>query len=545
MTGSLDLRLNAALAVMAGFGADVEGAKAAASFTNGMNPETILTSLGPASNQKQQAPELAAAASVKDSLKGTGEAQPGTATEKAGKEQLNHEHCVQDRCVAVRDTAEIMDTTSENSVSLIEDIAEKLEVFGMAAVGLISGGKPLLDLLAKLAGKLSEDILRSRNNCLDTTMDQLIRDAKPSAEPGNSDKPVCQDPKPAETKCPEPVKAPEGDCPAPKKVVTPPPAVEQPCETGAAQHPTPQAAAQVVTQTAMAQAPQPAPAPAPVPAPEPAPAPPPMPAQSLVPPPPPPAPPAPLAPSLAGSLQINVEGAVRLWEQIVHCATEALAPPADPCPASAPEPAPEPTLEPEPCPEPKPEPCPEPEPELEPVPPTEQVEHKEECEPEPKPEPKPEPAEHCEKSEQEVEQKPVGNPQPEPKPEPEPEPSEPCEEQKPEPEPKPKPEPPQQCEEPKPEPCPEPKPEHKAPTPPSSDTKGEPITPAAPSQEPAPEPNVENHPKPQPAPSKQWTPDVWVSAAGAASIEMTGASVELTTAGAAAVGVNIERSGEW
>ncbi len=535
MTGSLDLRLNAALAVMAGFGADVEGAKAAASFTNGMNPETILTSLGPASNQKQQAPELAAAASVKDSLKGTGEAQPGTATEKAGKEQLNHEHCVQDRCVAVRDTAEIMGTTSENSVSLIEDIAEKLELFGMAAVGLISGGKPLLDLLAKLAGKLSEDILRSRNNCLDTTMDQLIRDAKPAAEPGNSDKTVCQDPKPAETKCPEPVKSPEGDYPAPKKVVTPPPAAEQPCETGPSQHPAPQAAAQVVTQTAMAQAPQPAPAPAPVPAPEPAPAPPPMPAQSLVPPPPPPAPPAPLAPPLAGSLQINVEGAVRLWEQIVHCATEALAPPADHCPASAPEPAPEPT------PEPKPEPAP----------PTEKVEHKEECEPEPKPEPKPEPADHCEKSEQEVEQKPVGNPQPqpepklEPEPEPKPEPPHQCEEPKlepkpepePEPELKPKPEPPQQCE--------EPKPEHKAPTPPSSDTKGEPITPAAPSQEPAPAPNAENHPKPQPAPSKQWTPDVWVSAAGAASIEMTGASVELAAAGAAAVGVNIERSGEW
>ena len=134
MTGSLDLRLNAALDVMAGFGADVEGAKAVASFTNGMNPETILTSLGPASNQKQQAPELAAEACVKESLKGTGDAQPGTATEKAGKEQLNHEHCVQDRCVAVRDTAEIMGTTSENSVSLIEDIAEKLELFGMAAI---------------------------------------------------------------------------------------------------------------------------------------------------------------------------------------------------------------------------------------------------------------------------------------------------------------------------------------------------------------------------------------------------------------------------
>ena len=535
MTGSLDLRLNAALDVMAGFGADVEGAKAVASFTNGMNPETILTSLGPASNQKQQAPELAAEACVKESLKGTGDAQPGTATEKAGKEQLNHEHCVQDRCVAVRDTAEIMGTTSENSVSLIEDIAEKLELFGMAAIGLINGGKPLLDLLGKLAGKLSEDILRSRNNCLDTTMDQLIRDARPAADPGNSDKPVCQDPKPAETKCPEPVKAPEGDCPAPKKVVTPPPAAEQPCETGPAQHPASQAAAQVVTQTAMAQAPQPAPAPAPVPAPEPAPAPPPMPAQSLVPPPPPPAPPAPLAPPLAGSLQINVEGAVRLWEQIVHCATEALAPPADHCPASAPEPAPEPT------PEPKPEPAP----------PTEQVEHKEECEPEPKPEPKPEPADHCEKSEQEVEQKPVGNPQPqpepklEPEPEPKPEPPHQCEEPKlepkpepePEPELKPKPEPPQQCE--------EPKPEHKAPTPPSSDTKGEPITPAAPSQEPAPAPNAENHPKPQPAPSKQWTPDVWVSAAGAASIEMTGTSVELAGAGAVAVGVNIERSGEW
>lgn len=506
MTGSLDLRLNAALAVMAGFGADVEGAKAAASFTNGMNPETILTSLGPASNQKQQAPELAAEACVKESLAGTGDAQPGTATEKAGKEQLNHEHCVQDRCVAVRDTAEIMGTTSENSVSLIEDIAEKLELFGMAAIGLINGGKPLLDLLAKLAGKLSEDILRSRNNCLDTTMDQLIRDAKPAAEPGNSDKPVCQDPKPAETKCPEPVKAPEGDCPAPKKVVTPPPAGEQPCETGAAQHPAPQAAAQVVTQTAMAQAPQPAPAPTPVADPEPAPAPEPMPAQSLVPPPPPPAPPDPLAPPLAGSLQINVEGAVRLWEQIVHCATEAMAPPTDHCPAPepAPEPKPEPAPAPEPCPDPKPEPAPEP------APPTEQVGHKEECEPEPKP---------------------VGNPQPEP------EPSEPCDEPKPEP----KPEPPQQCEEskpePKPQPEPEPKPEHKAPTPPSSDTKGEPITPAA--------PNLENDPKPQPAPSKQWTPDVWVSAAGAASIEMTGASVELAAAGAAAVGVNIERSGEW
>lgn len=479
MTGSLDLRLNAALDVMAGFGAPVEGAKAAASFTNGMNPETILTSLGPASNQKQKAPELAAEACVKESLKGTGDAQPGTATEKAGKEQLNHEHCVQDRCVAVRDTAEIMGTTSENSVSLIEDIAEKLELFGMAAIGLINGGKPLLDLLAKLAGKLSEDILRSRNNCLDTTMDQLIRDAKPAAEPGNSDKPVCQDPKPVETKCPEPVKAPEGDCPAPKKVVTPPPAAEQPCETGAAQHPAPQAAAQVVTQTAMAQAPQPASPPVPEPAPAPAPAPEPMPAQSLVP--PPPAPPAPLAPSLAGSLQINVEGAARLWEQIVHCATEALAPPADHCPA------------PEPAPEPKPEPAPEPEP----------------C-----PEPKPEPPQQCE----------------EPKPEP-----------KPEPEPEPKPEPPQECEEPKPEP----KPEHKAPTPPSSDTKGEPITPAAPSQDSAPEPNPENHPKPQPAPSKQWTPDVWVSAAGAASIEMTGTSVELAGAGAVAVGVNIERSGEW
>lgn len=487
MTGSLDLRLNAALDVMAGFGADVEGAKAVASFTNGMNPETILTSLGPASNQKQQAPELAAEACVKESLKGTGDAQPGTATEKAGKEQLNHEHCVQDRCVAMRDTAEIMGTTSENSVSLIEDIAEKLELFGMAAIGLINGGKPLLDLLAKLAGKLSEDILRSRNNCLDTTMDQLIRDARPAADPGNSDKPVCQDPKPAETKCPEPVKAPEGDCPAPKKVVTPPPAAEQPYETGPAQHPAPQAAAQVVTQTAMAQAPQPAPAPAPVPAPEPAPAPAPMSAQSLVPLPPPPAPPAPLAPPLAGSLQINVEGAVRLWEQIVHCATEALAPPADHCPASAPELAPEPTPEPEPCPEPKPE---------------------------PEPEPKPEPPHQCEE------------PKLEPKSEPEPEP-----------EPKPKPEPPQQCE--------EPKPEHKAPTPPSSDTKGEPITPAAPSQESAPEPNAENDPKPQPAPSKQWTPDVWVSAAGAASIEMTGTSVELAAAGAAAVGVNIERSGEW
>lgn len=497
MTGSLDLRLNAALAVMAGFGAPVEGAKAAASFTNGMNPETILTSLGPASNQKQQAPELAAEACVKESLKSTGDAQPGTATEKAGKEQLNHEHCVQDRCVAVRDTAEIMGTTSETSVSLIEDIAEKLELFGMAAIGLINGGKPLLDLLAKLAGKLSEDILRSRNNCLDTTMDQLIRDAKPAAELGNSDKPVCQDPKPAETKCPEPVKAPEGDCPAPKKVVTPPPAAEQLCETGAAQHPAPQAAAQVVTQTAMAQAPQPAPAPAPVADPEPAPAPAPMPAQSLVPPPPPPAPLAPLAPPLAGSLQINVEGAVRLWEQIVHCATEALAPPADQCPVPAPEPAPEP--EPEPAPEPEPEPCPEPEPEPEPAPPAEQVEHKEECEPEPQPEPKPEL-----------------------KPLPEPEPS-------------------QECEEPKPEP----KPEHKAPTPPSSDTKGEPITPAAPSPESAPERNAENHPKPEPVPSKQWTPDVWVSAAGAASIEMTGTSVELAGAGAAAVGVNIERSGEW
>lgn len=530
MTGSLDLRLNAALAVMAGFGAPVEGAKAAASFTNGMNPETILTSLGPASNQKQQAPELAAEACVKENLKGTGDAQPGTATEKAGKEQLNHEHCVQDRCVAVRDTAEIMGTTSETSVSLIEDIAEKLELFGMAAIGLINGGKPLLDLLAKLAGKLSEDILRSRNNCLDTTMDQLIRDAKPAAEPGNSDKPVCQDPKPAETKCPEPVKAPEGDCPAPKKVVTPPPAAEQQCETGAAQHPAPQAAAQVVTQTAMAQAPQPAPVPAPVADPEPAPAPAPMPAQSLVPPPPPPAPPAPLAPPLAGSLQINVEGAVRLWEQIVHCATEALTPPADQCPVPPPEPAsepepcsepkPEPCPEPEPAPEsalapepaPEPEPCPEPEPEPEPAPPTEQVEHKEECEPEPKPEPKPEPPQQCE------------DPKPEPKPELEPKPE-------------PKPEPPQQCE--------APKPEHKAPTPPSSDTKGEPITPAAPSPESAPEPNAENHPKPQPVPSKQWTPDVWVSAAGAASIEMTGTSVELAGAGAAAVGVNIERSGEW
>lgn len=529
MTGSLDLRLNAALAVMAGFGAPVEGAKAAASFTNGMNPETILTSLGPASNQKQQAPELAAEACVKDSLRGTGDAQPGTATEKAGKEQLNHEHCVQDRCVAVRDTAEIMGTTSENSVSVIEDIAEKLELFGMAAIGLINGGKPLLDLLAKLAGKLSEDILRSRNNCLDATMDQLIRDAKPAAEPGNSDKPVCQDPKPAETKCPEPVKAPESDCPAPKKVVTPPPAAEQPCETGPAQHPAPQAAAQVVTQTAMAQAPQPASPPVPEPAPAPAPAPEPMPAQSLVPPPPPPAPPAPLAPSLAGSLQINVEGAARLWEQIVHCATEALAPPADHCPAPepAPEPKPEPAPEPEPCPEPKPEPKPEP------APPTEQVGHKEECEPEPKPvgnpQPEPEPSEPCD----------------EPKPEPKPEPPQQCEEPKPEPkpepEPEPKPEPPQECEEPKPEP----KPEHKAPTPPSSDTKGEPITPAAPSQDSAPEPNPENHPKPQPAPSKQWTPDVWVSAAGAASIEMTGTSVELAGAGAAAVGVNIERSGEW
>ena len=484
MTGSLDLRLNTALAVMAGFGAPVEGAKAAASFTNGMNPETILTSLGPASNQKQQAPELAAEACVKESLKGTGDAQPGTATEKAGKEQLNHEHCVQDRCVAVRDTAEIMGTTSENSVSLIEDIAEKLELFGMAAIGLINGGKPLLDLLAKLAGKLSEDILRSRNNCLDTTMDQLIRDAKPAAEPGNSDKPVCQDPKPAETKCPEPVKAPESDCPAPKKVVTPPPATEQPCETGAAQHPAPQAAAQVVTQTAMAQAPQPAPAPAPVADPEPAPAPAPMPAQSLVPPPPPPAPPAPLAPPLAGSLQINVEGAVRLWEQIVHCATEALAPPADQFPVPAPEPAPL----------------------------AEQVEHKEECKPEPQSEPKPELPQKCEE------------PKPEPKAEPEPKPE-------------PKPESPQQCE--------EPKPEHKAPTPPSSDTKGEPITPAAPSPESAPERNPENHPKPEPVPSKQWTPDVWVSAAGAASIEMTGTSVELAGAGAVAVGVNIERSGEW
>lgn len=541
MTGSLDLRLNAALDVMAGFGADVEGAKAAASFTNGMNPETILTSLGPVSNQKQKAPELATEACVKDSLKGTGESQPGTATEKAGKEQLNHECCVQDRCVAVRDTAEVMGTTSETSVSLIEDIAEKLELFGMAAIGLIGGGKPLIDLLAKLAGKLAEDILHSRNNCLDTTMDQLIRDAKPAAEPGNSHKPLCDDPKPVETKCPEPVKAPEGDCPAPKKVVTPPPAAEQPCETGPAQHPAPQAAAQVVTQTAMAQAPQPAPVPEPVAAPEPAPAPAPMPAQSLVPPPPPPAPPVPLAPSLAGSLQINVEGAVKVWEQIVHCATEALAPPEDHCPASAPEPAPEPTPEPEPCPEPKPEPCPEPEPEPEPAPPTEQVEHKEECEPEPKPEPKPEPAEHCEKSEQEVEQKPVGNPQPEPEPEPKPEPPQQCEEPKPEPEPepepKPKPEPPQQCE--------ESKPEHKAPTPPSSDTKGEPITPAAPNQESAPAPNAENHPKPQPAPSKQWTPDVWVSAAGAASIEMTSTSVELAGAGAAAVGVTIERSGEW
>lgn len=521
MTGSLDLRLNAALAVMAGFGAPVEGAKAAASFTNGMNPETILTSLGPASNQKQQAPELAAEACVKDSLRGTGDAQPGTATEKAGKEQLNHEHCVQDRCVAVRDTAEIMGTTSENSVSLIEDIAEKLELFGMAAIGLINGGKPLLDLLAKLAGKLSEDILRSRNNCLDTTMDQLIRDAKPAAEPGNSDKPVCQDPTPAETKRPEPVKAPESDCPAPKKVVTSPPAAEQPCETGPAQHPAPQAAAQVVTQTAMAQAPQPASPPVPEPAPALAPAPEPMPAQSLVPPPPPPAPPAPLAPSLAGSLQINVEGAARLWEQIVHCATEALAPPADHCPAPepAPEPKPEPAPEPEPCPEPKPEPKPEP------APPTEQVGHKEECEPEPKPvgnpQPEPEPSEPCD----------------EPKPEPKPEPPQQCEEPKPEP----KPEPPQECEEPKPEP----KPEHKAPTPPSSDTKGEPITPAAPSQDSAPEPNPENHPKPQPAPSKQWTPDVWVSAAGAASIEMTGTSVELAGAGAVAVGVNIERSGEW
>ncbi|WP_293819822.1 hypothetical protein, partial [uncultured Corynebacterium sp.] len=374
MTGSLDLRLNAALDVMAGFGAPVEGAKAAASFTNGMNPETLLSSLGPASNQKQQAPELAAEACVKDSLKGTGDAQPGTATEKAGREQLNHECCVQDRCVAVRDTAEVMGTTSETSVGLIEDIAEKLELFCMAAVGLIGGGKPLIDVLAKLAGKLSEDILHSRNNCLDTTMDQLIRDAKPAAEPGNSGKPVCDDPKPAETKCPEPVKAPEGDCPASKKVVTPPPAAEQPCETVPVQHPAPQAPAQVVTQTAMAQAPQPAPAPAPVATPESAPEP--MPAQSLVPPPPPPAPSAPLAPPLAGSLKINVEGAVKLWEQIVHCATEVLAPPVDHCPAPdptpdpKPEPAPEPTSKPEQCPEPKPEQCPEPEPE--PALPTEQ-----------------------------------------------------------------------------------------------------------------------------------------------------------------------------
>ena len=312
MTGSLDLRLNAALDVMARYGASVDGAKTAASFTHGMNPETIRTSLGPVSNQKQQAPRLNGEAYAEESLDGMAYSKPRNATEKAGKEQRDHEHCVQDRCVAVRDTAEIMDTTSEKSVSTIEDIAEKLEVFGLAVIGMMAGGKIMMDLLAKAAGKLSENIIRSRNKCLDKTLDQLICDAKPASEPGNSDKPVCHDPKPEQITCPEQVKKPHVDCPAPKSsapepsdpaptVVTPPPAPEQPCETGPTHHHAPQAAAQVVTQTAMAHIPQPAPAPAPAPVPEQMP----MPTQSLVPPPPPPAPP---APPLAGSLQINIQG---------------------------------------------------------------------------------------------------------------------------------------------------------------------------------------------------------------------------------------------
>ena len=91
MTASLEMRLNAALDVMARFGAPVEEAKAAASFTNGMNPEAIRASLGPASNSKRQAPGGEAEKNAKESFRGLGDGRPGKATEKAGKEQQDHE----------------------------------------------------------------------------------------------------------------------------------------------------------------------------------------------------------------------------------------------------------------------------------------------------------------------------------------------------------------------------------------------------------------------------------------------------------------------
>lgn len=500
MTGSLDVRLHAALGVLASFGGQVEGAKTAASFTNGMNPEAISASLGPASNGKDKAPLLAGQTDDKESFDGVAEGKPGEATRKAGKEQLNHERCVQNRCVAVRDTAEVMGTTSESSVSTIEGIAEKLEFFAIASgvVGFV--GKPLLDLLAKVAVEVAENILHSRNNSLDRTIDMLIADAKPAAEPGNSQSPVCHDPTPPKVKCPEEVKE--------------PPKCEPPVQPAQCTPltPPPQAATPVVTDSA----PAPGIAPAQIALPEAN--------QTLLPPPPPPAPaplaPAapsmPLAPPLAGSLQINVQGVAKLWAEIVQGATEAFAPPAESCPPTIS--VPEPELESEP----------------EPMPPAEHSSQHEECAVE---------KHTCTAStETETEQKPESAPKPEPAPEPEPKPA-PEPEPKPAPEPEPKPEPkPEPEPEPKPAPEPAPKPEphrceppvsehkgseHKVPSPPSdrgdhSETKNKPIT-----------------------PSSQWTPDVWVSAAGTASIEVTEASVELAGAGTVAAGVNLERSGEW
>lgn len=494
MTGSLDVRLHAALGILASFGGQVEGAKTAASFTNGMNPEAISASLGPASNGKDKVPLLAGQTDDKESFDGVAEGKPGEATRKAGKEQLNHERCVQNRCVAVRDTAEVMGTTSESSVSTIEGIAEKLEFFAIASgvVGFV--GKPLLDLLAKVAVEVAENILHSRNNSLDRTIDMLIADAKPAAEPGNSQSPVCHDPTPPKVKCPEEVKE--------------PPKCEPPVQPAQCTPltPPPQAATPVVTDSA----PAPGVAPAQIALPEAN--------QTLLPPPPPPAPaplaPAapsmPLAPPLAGSLQINVQGVAKLWAEIVQCATEAFAPPAESCPPTIS--VPEPELESEP----------------EPMPPAEHSSQHEECEVE---------KHKCTAStETETAQKPESAPKPEPAPEAEPDPK-PAPEPEPDPKPEPAPEP-----EPKPAPEPEPKPEphrceppvsehkgseHKVPSPPSgrgdhSETKDKPIT-----------------------PSSQWTPDVWVSAAGTASIEVTEASVELAGAGTVAAGVNLERSGEW